>query len=30
MSGGQEEQRHITRLALEAAGDEAGFALAGC
>lgn len=29
MSGDQEEQRRITRLALEAAGDEAGFALAG-
>ena len=29
MSRDQEEQRRITRLALEAAGDEAGFALAG-
>ena len=29
MSGDQEEQRRIARLALEAAGDEAGFALAG-
>ena len=29
MSGDQEEQRRITRLALEAVGDDAGFALAG-
>lgn len=29
VSGDQEEQRRITRLALEAVGDEAGFALAG-
>ncbi|GGO95521.1 hypothetical protein [Actinomyces gaoshouyii] len=27
MSGDQEEQRHITRLALEAAGEDAGFDL---
>ena len=29
MSNDQEEQRRITRLALEAAGDDADFALAG-
>ncbi|SHE24479.1 hypothetical protein [Actinomyces glycerinitolerans] len=29
MSGTQEEQRRITRLALEAAGEESGFTLAG-